>query len=174
MRWLLCMALVLALTSCAHYQSGGKNPLIRVSYDAADQLLALTKPPMAKDAPIIVATFVNIDRLTEASTLGRILAEQVASRLTQQGYGIVELKLRGNVFVREGKGELMLSREVKEISTAHNVQAVVVGSYATTPDKIFLNLKVVRPTDSLVLSAHNIALDLDETTQALLMSDTPN
>ncbi|GAB3249586.1 FlgO family outer membrane protein [Chitinimonas naiadis] len=172
MRLGLYMLVLALLSGCAHYQAGVKNPLIRASYDAADQLAALSSPMVAKDAPLIVATFVNIDRLTESSTLGRVLAEQVAARFTQRGYPMVELKLRGNVFVREGKGELLLSREVKDISLAHNVQAVVVGTYAVTPDKIFLNLKIVRPMDNRVLSAHNIALDLDETTQALLQSET--
>lgn len=171
MRWLSLSLLLILLSGCAHYQSGGKNPLIRSSYDAADQLLNLTTPPLSTEAPLMVATFVNIDRLTEASTLGRVMSEQLASRLTQRGFAIVELKLRNNVYVREGKGEMMLSREVKDISTAHSVQAVVVGSYAVTPDKIFLNLKLVRPTDNRVISAHNIALDLDETTQSLLLSD---
>jgi TolB-like protein len=159
------------LGACAPYQAGTKNPTIRASYDAADQLLALAKPPLPKDAPLIVATFVDIDRLTTTSTLGRILSEQVASRFTQQGYSLIELKLRGSVFVQEGRGELMLSREVKDLSLSHNVQAVIVGTYATSADKLFLNLKVVRPLDNRVLSAHNIALDLDETTRTLLMSE---
>jgi len=118
-----------------------------------------------------VATFVDLDRLEHSSTLGRMLAEQVAARFTQQGYPVIELKLRGSVFVQEGKGELLLSREVKELSLAHNVQAVVVGTYASGPGRLFLNLKIVRPTDNRVLSAHDVAMDLDETTTTLLNSE---
>jgi TolB-like protein len=165
------VVLVGLLGGCATYQAGVKNPTIRASYDAADQLLSLAKPPLPKDAPLIVATFVDIDRLTETSTLGRILAEQVAARFTQKGYSLIELKLRGSVFVQEGRGELMLSREVKDLSLAHDVQAVIVGTYAISADKLFLNLKVVRPLDNRVLSAHDIALDLDETTRTMLMSE---
>ncbi|WP_269532323.1 FlgO family outer membrane protein [Chitinimonas sp. BJYL2] len=171
MRTPLLLAACLVLGSCAQYQAGVKNPLIRVSYDAADQLLALAKPAIPKDAPLIAATFVNIDHLTHSSTLGRMLAEQVAARFTQQGYAMVELKLRDSVFVQEGRGELLLSREVRDLSLAHNVQAVVVGSYAVTPEKIFLNIKIVRPQDNRVLSAHNIAVSVDETTQTLLLSE---
>ena len=167
----LALSFVVALSGCASYKAGGKDPTIRVSYDAADQLLKLATVPLPKDAPLIVATFVDIDRLEHSSTLGRMLAEQVAARLTQQGYPVIELKLRGSVFVQEGKGELLLSREVKELSLAHNVQAVVVGTYAAGPGRLFLNLKVVRPTDNRVLSAHNIAMDLDETTTTLLNSE---
>ncbi|WP_374354902.1 FlgO family outer membrane protein [Chitinimonas sp.] len=170
---MLVVGLACLLSACANYQAGARNPTIRASYDAADQLLAMVKPALPKDAPLLVSTFVDIDRLTTTSTMGRMLAEQVASRFTQQGYGLVELKLRGNVFVQEGRGELLLSREVKDLSLSHNVQAVIVGSYAVSAEKLFLNLKIVRPLDSRVLSAHNIALDLDETSRAMLMSESP-
>lgn len=166
----LCL-LLLSLGGCAKYQHGGKNALIRASYDAADQLAAMAYPIVKVDQPVIVATFVQIDKLTETTTFGRLLAEQVASRLLYQRYPIIELKLRGSVFVREGKGELLLSREVKDLSAAHNVQAVVVGTYALAGEKIFLNLKVVRPLDNRVLAAHDLAIDIDETTRALLMSE---
>ncbi|QDQ28611.1 hypothetical protein FNU76_20895 [Chitinimonas arctica] len=165
---LLCCLL---LSACASYQAGAKNPLIRASYDAADRLAAMAYPIVKVDQPVIVATFVNIDQLTTTSTFGRMLAEQVASRLLYHRYPIIELKLRGSVFVREGRGELLLSREVKDISQAHNVQAVVVGTYAVTQDKIFLNLKVVRPLDNRVLAAHDLAIDLDDTTRAMFVSD---
>lgn len=171
MRGLIVAILFCMLSACASYQAGVKNPTIRASYDAADQLLALAKQPLPKDAPVIVATFVDIDKLTASSTLGRMLAEQVAARFTQQGYAVIELKLRGSVFMQEGKGELMLSREVKDLSLSHNVQAIIVGTYAAGADKLFLNLKIVRPLDNQVLSAHSLALNLDETTRTLLMSE---
>lgn len=168
---LLVLALSLCLTACASYEAGRSNRLIRTSYDAAERLVEGLPQPLPRDAPLIVATFVDIDKLTGSSTLGRMLAEQVSARLTQMGYPIIELKLRGNVFVREGTGELLLSREVKDLSIAHKVQAVVVGTYATSPERIFLNLKIVRPTDNRILSAHDVALTPDETVFGLLMAD---
>jgi hypothetical protein len=170
MRYLI-LALVCLLSACANYQAGARNPTIRASYDAADQLIGMTSPLLPKDAPLLMATFVDIDKLTSSSTIGRMLAEQVSARFTQRGYAMIELKLRGNVFVQEGRGELLLSREVKDLSLMHNVQAVVVGTYAVSPEKLFINLKIVRPGDSRILAAHNIAVDLDEGTRALLMSE---
>ncbi|PHV13286.1 FlgO family outer membrane protein [Chitinimonas sp. BJB300] len=171
MRVLFAVLMLLSLAGCAGYQHGVKNPMIKASYDAADRLAAMAYPIIKVDQPVIVATFVQIDRLTTTTTFGRLMAEQVASRLLFQKYPIVELKLRGSVFVREGTGELLLSREVKDLSAAHNVQAVIVGTYALAGEKIFLNLKVVRPTDNRVLAAHDLAIEIDETTRALLMSD---
>lgn len=167
----LCLALLLiSLSGCA-YLRGPRDSMIRASYEAADKLAAMAYPVVKVDQPVIVATFVQIDRLTETTTFGRLMAEQVASRLLFQQYPIIELKLRGSVFVREGKGELLLSREIKDLSTAHNVQAVVVGTYALAGEKIFLNIKVVRPLDNRVLAAYDLAMDIDASTRALLMAD---
>lgn len=162
-------ALLGMLNGCASYQAGTGNSLIRASYDAADLLVKQMPVSIAQDAPIIVATFVDINRLTESSTLGRMMAEQVAARLTQRGYPIIELKLRGSAYVREGKGELMLSREVKDLSQEYKVQAVVVGTYAASADRVFLNMKIVRPTDNRVLAAQDVAVIADEQVLALLM-----
>ncbi|MFC4158606.1 FlgO family outer membrane protein [Chitinimonas lacunae] len=168
---LFVLVLLLCLNGCAGYEAGRSNRLIRASYSATDQLVAVLPQPLPRDAPLIVATFVDINRLTSSSTLGRMLAEQVSTRLTQLGHPVVELKLRGNVFVREGTGELLLSREVKDLSISHRAQAVVVGTYAASPERIFLNLKIVRPTDNRILAAHDIALTPDENILSLLMSD---
>jgi hypothetical protein len=44
--------------------------------------------------PLLVATFVNLEVLTESSRLGRLFSEQVGGRLAQRGYAVKELKLR--------------------------------------------------------------------------------
>lgn len=160
---------VVGLNSCASYEAGRSNALIRVSYDAADMLAEQLTVGLGKETPIVVATFVDINRLSESSTLGRLMAEQVSARLTQLGFPIVELKLRGSVFVREGKGELMLSREVRDLSLEYKVQAVVVGTYAPGLNRFFLNLKIVRPTDNRILAAQDLAVDVDDGLQAMLM-----
>jgi hypothetical protein len=47
----------------------------------------------------------------------------------------------------------------------------VVGTYVVAGEKLFLNMKVVRPLDNRVLAAHDLAIDIDATTRALLMSE---
>lgn len=165
------LALALLLPACSTHQSGKTNPMIRASYAGAELLMEQLPHPLPQDAPLIVATFVDINRLTESSTLGRMMAEQVSARLTQLQVPVVELKLRGSAFVKEGKGELLLSREIRDLSLEHKVQAVVVGTYAIGAERLYLNLKLVRPTDNRILAAQDMAVDLDETTWVLLMRD---
>jgi TolB-like protein len=125
------------------------------NYRAADALLNTIRPKLPKDSPILVASFVNIDALDDSSTFGRVIAEQFASRFKQRNYATIEMKLRTNVFIREGSGELLLSREVAEISDKHRAQAVVVGTYAVASKKVYLTARIINASDGRVLSSYD-------------------
>ena len=79
-----------------------------------------------------------------------------------------EVKLRGNVFVREGAGELMLSREVKDIARMHNAVMVLVGTYSPASNYTYVSLKLVRTEDSRIVRGHDYALPNDRDVQRLL------
>jgi TolB-like protein len=148
------------------------NPFIRANYQAADalSLSANLRREMPKQVPILVATLVNIDSLTESSRLGRMVSEQLQARLSQHGYSVVELKLRGNLFVKQDQGELLLSREIKDITLNHKAQAVVVGTYAVASNNVFINLKIVG-TDNILLGSYDYSLDIDANTKVMLAKD---
>jgi TolB-like protein len=136
------------------------NRLISSSYRAVDQLVNhQAHSSFAPGQKILVATVVNLNNLNESSTFGRLVAEHASSRLVQLGANVTELKLRGNLFVSEKQGELLLSREVKEISSSYNADAVLVGTYADSLDRIYVTLKLIRAQDAQIVSAYNYAIE---------------
>jgi TolB-like protein len=165
---LLC---ALVLTACATgptYQAAETSEFTQANYAAADKLLAATAVPVVKNAPLLIATMVNIDSLNQSSRFGRLISEQIATRLTQLGYNVVEMKLRNDVYIREGAGELLLSRDVRDLSKNYNAQVVVVGNYAVAAGYVYLTLKAVTVTDNRVVGAVNYLLPLTENNKALL------
>jgi len=172
------LIVLLALTSLAGCSTAPRKapPIspeqyIELTYAAADRLNSQlnTQPSYAsKSDPILVATVVNMDELESASRLGRSISEQVAARLTQQGYKVVEVKLRGSLFVKRAEGELLLSREVAQISQSYSAPAVVVGTYASANNFVHVNLKVVNANSQQVLAATDYGLPLDENTKTML------
>jgi TolB-like protein len=170
--------LSLVLGACAagaYYFDAGESNLIRGNYAATDVLVSGGKVATT-GGPILVATVVDIDQLDRSSTLGRLVSEHVASRLTQKGYTVTELKMREPVYMRTPEGELMLSREVREISARHGAQAVAVGTYARdtsgTYGLVFVSLKLVRTTDNTILGASDYALVLSQNGYGLLRTVT--
>lgn len=166
--------ILLAFTLCGcmatgpTYEDASDSKLIASNYAAADELLAQTGTALDPAKPILAATLVDIDDVDHSSRLGRLISEHVASRIAQRGMSIVEMKMRGAIFMRKSEGELLLSREVRDITRSHSAQAVIVGTYARAQDYVYVTLKLVRSIDSEVLAAHNYALPLDSNVSSLL------
>lgn len=163
--------LAAALSGCADgptYEAAANSRLIRTNYDAVENLLASAQTRLDKRLPIVVATLVNVDALTESSRFGRAISEQVSAKFTRLGYSVIELKLRENIFVKQSEGEFVLSREVRDISRNHNAQAVVAGTYAEGRDYVYLNLKLIGIHDNIVLAAQDYVLPVDSNIKSLL------
>jgi TolB-like protein len=143
-----------------------RTNLIGLNERAADALLQYA--PLDAEQPVLVATLVSVDRLTESSRLGRIFSEQIAGRLVHRGLKVTELKLRENLLLQRDQGELLLSREVREVSQSQDAQAVVVGTYAVSTSVVYVSLKLVNPVGNIVVAAHNYAVPMDENVRALL------
>lgn len=138
------------------------NPLIASSYAAADRLMtpAAKQELLNKNKRVLVASWVDVNQVSRSSIFGKMMAEQLASRLVQQGIPVMEVKLRSSLFITEKGGEMLLSREIREISQQHNAEAVVVGTYADAGSSgVYVTVKLVRAVDGLVLSATNFMVD---------------
>ena len=159
------------------YEQAQNNAFSVANYNAVGELMKRypAAPAMATNAadggtgaPFIIATLVNIDQLEQSSTLGRLISEQVASRMSQLGYGVLELKVRNGVYMKRNEGELLLTREIKEVASTHNAQAVIVGTYAESSTMVYVNLKVVNPASNIILAAYDYALPLDKQVHSLI------
>ncbi|MFZ6755411.1 FlgO family outer membrane protein [Undibacterium sp. Dicai25W] len=144
------------------------NEFIPTNQKAATALIAAAGNSLDKSRPLIIATLANINALEESSPFGRIVAEQVSGQFTRAGYQMVEMKFRDKVFIKQNVGELLLTREIKEVAQDHSAQAVIVGTYAESEKMVFVNLKLIRPGDNIVLSTYDYALPMDRTVKSLL------
>ena len=165
---LLALPLLLAGCATTDQAHGSPDAIMNVSYKAGDALLAQLNGKLAQDKPLIMATIVNIDALEQSSTLGRLLSEQITTRLVHGGVKMVEMKLRNNVYLKRNTGELMLTREIGEVALAHHAQAIVVGSYAESNEFIFINLKVIEPNTNFVLAGYDFVLAKDRVVRSML------
>lgn len=142
---------------------------INHNHEAAQQLVDHAKNRLTRE-PLIAASFVNINNLTESSALGRSISQQFATVFTTNGYQVFELLLRKDIYVKQDSGEFMLSRELKDISHTHHAQAVIVGTYAIGETRVYVTAKVINADSGVVISAHDYSLPIDKDTNALLMN----
>jgi TolB-like protein len=172
---LLAVPLLLAGCSSAppkeepNYSTISSNQFIESNYKAADALMHQLSGKLAADKPLIMATIVNIDALEQTTTLGRLVSEQLSTRMAQGGLNMLEMKLRNSVYLKRNQGELMLTREIGEVAQAHNAQAIVVGSYAETSDMVFINVKVIQPNTNFVLAGQDYVLAKEGIVRSMLL-----
>ncbi len=158
------------------YEEARNHPLRQANYAATDELFKRMAVPVygssnrpgSEEAPLIVATLANIDALEQSSTLGRVISEQVASRVAQMGRSVVELKVRNSIYIKRNEGEFLLTREIKEVASAHKAQGVIVGTYAESASFVHVTLKLVDPSTSYVLAAYDYSLPLDKQVKSML------
>jgi hypothetical protein len=144
--------------------------LVGESYYSADMLLAQVPWLKENRQPLLTGVLVNVNSLEDSSALGRIVADQISSRFAQQGFTMVELRLRRNVFIKNDAGEFMLSREVQNLSRLHNAAAVIAGTYAVGRNNVYVSARLIRAADNLIIASHDYALPLGPDTKALLAS----
>lgn len=142
--------------------------LVEQNHIAADALLS--RAPWLKEQrnPLLATTFVDLNDLEGTSPLGRVLGEQIGSHFAQQGFTVVEARMRHNIFVAEGTGELTLSRSIREISQSHNAGAVIAGTYAVARRSVYVTARLIRATDNLILASYDYILPLGPDMRALL------
>ncbi len=175
-----CLLGAATLPGCAGYYYGEKygptlgttmdamlrSDLVETSYRATDALLkTVTLDPTQ---PVVVAMLVNVDRPSDSSRLGRIVAEQIAGRMVQRGVLVTEMTSRDAPVLPRDQGELLLPRALREAVRTQGAQAAVVGTYAVSARQLYVSLKLIGPPGNAVLAAHDYVVPLDEDVRALL------
>jgi len=148
------------------YEQAASHPFLKANRDAMNRLLAGL--PVGELSPLLVATIVDVNDLRVSSPLGRTLSEQYSSAAAAAGVDVREIKLRGDVFVREQTGELLLSREVKDIARVHQATAVLVGTYSVAGQYVYVTIKLVRSESGQVIRGYDYALPMDREVQRLV------
>ncbi len=155
------------------YEEAAANKFVAANRDAINKLVAGFSLGPTGDMPVLVATIVNVNDMRRAAPLGRTLSEQYASHMVNAGFNVKEMKLRGDVFVKEETGELLLSREIKDIAQSHHANYVLVGTYSVAASVTYVSLKFVRTEDSRIIRGYDYALPNDKDINKLLQVVQP-
>jgi TolB-like protein len=150
------------------YEEAAANKFVLANRDAINRLVAGFDLAPLGDTPVLVATIVNVNDMRRSAPLGRTLSEQYATHMVNAGFNVKEMKLRGDVFVKEETGELLLSREIKEIAQSHHASYVLVGTYSVAANVTYVSLKFVRTEDSRIVRGYDYALPNDKDINKLL------
>ena len=125
--------------------------------ELAEQLIAGMSVPGGVGSVALPTTFVNQDDFSQTSSLGRFVAEQLYHEFTQRGFPVREYRMASNLRVN-GQGEFLLSRDAATLSAKTPNVFFVVGTYYVDRDALFMNARLVRGTDGMVLRTAQLVI----------------
>jgi len=136
--------------------------LIESSYKAADHLVSCLPPLSYQNHTIVPASFVNINNLEESSCLGKSVSEYIASRLSQHGFKVTEIKLSKSVSEKLSFSDTLsfFSREIKEINSEYHAEMVLTGTYSIADDVVYISARMLNPVDATLLASYEYKLPL--------------
>jgi hypothetical protein len=101
-----------------------------------------------------------------------MFAELVASRLVQNGVGVVEVRLRDAIAVREG-GPYALSDDARDVARRVQARAALSGSYAVTSAYTLVTARLIDVGTGIVLSSWDSLIPIGHVDYALFKTAPP-
>jgi TolB-like protein len=161
-----------AMTGCADLNCtrlesllGGKTNLVTFSYKIADDLVEFALPPlipMHPDMPVMVTTFVSNSNLEKTSPFGRLLQENIGSRLVQLGYTVREIKVADHLFIEQQSGETILTRDLSQLHPNLDAQAIVVGTFTRSNRTLYISTRLINPNNNNIIASNDYKLCMDD------------
>lgn len=100
----------------------------------------------------IVTSFTNLDNLSETTSLGRLIAENLMHGLQLHKWQVFEVRLTKSVDINEA-GEFSLSRDISKLKDEHRVSGIVTGTYSVAEGNLTINARVVDLKSGIVISS---------------------
>lgn len=144
------------------------SELLNANTYAADALHAVMASRVSTGSPILVATLADVDNLERSTPFGRVTMQQIASRLGQHGYRVLEVRM-GRAMTFSPQGEFLLSRDATRLmQSEYDAQAALVGTYSLAGGTAYVSLRVVRLDDAAVMAAYEYHLPVRGDTRRLM------
>lgn len=117
---------------------------------------------------LLICTFVELNKLSRTSSLGRYVAEQLMNEMQRRRYEVVEIRKSQAVMLQEKRGEFGLSRDPAEISQTVSAGAMLTGTYISSKDSIVINARIIDNQSARLLSSATAIIPRNQLAEQLL------
>jgi TolB-like protein len=141
--------------------------------ELADQLLAGMSNQDLRNLVAMPVSFVNQDDFEVSSSFGRYLTEQMFYEFNQRGFPIREYRAEPDIATRRGQGDFVLSRKIQNVFAQNPYAVLLAGTYYQDNDNVFVNARLVRAMDGLVLRTGMLVFAQTDVTRRMLANTGP-
>lgn len=135
--------------------------------ELGEQLIAESTDPYLRSAVAMPTSFVSLNNFNVTSALGQLISEQLIYEFNQRGFPVKEYRLDASI-IQKSSGEFYLSREhLQRVAVNTPGTIVLVGTFQEDQQAIFINARLIRPSDGKVIRTGNLVLDANPLTKRL-------
>lgn len=135
--------------------------------ELADQLLSNIDRKSMKGVTAMPVSLVNQDDFDESSSFGRYMAEALFYEFNQRGFPVREYR-GGDLVLRQGEGEFLLSRAQQQIYVDSDMTMFVAGTYYQDKQNVFVNVRMFRAADGMVLRTAQLVFPQSDVSRRML------
>ncbi len=118
----------------------------------------------------IVTSFANLNRLSETTSFGRLISENLIHELQVRKWHVFEVRLTKDVIINE-TGEFSLSRDIKKLKEQFKIAGIVTGTYSVSGNSIIVNARVIDINSGIVLSSAQSHMPKNWFTESLITGE---
>jgi len=118
----------------------------------------------------IVTSFTDLNKLSETTPFGRLVAENLIHELQVRKWKVYEVRLTNDVIINE-TGEFSLSRDIKKIKELYKAGGIVTGTYSKANNHVIVNARVMDINTGLVASSGQAFFPGNRFTDSLLFNE---
>ena len=119
---------------------------------------------------VIITSFTNLNKLTETTSFGRLIAENLIHELQVRKWQVYEIRLSNNITI-DDSGEFILSRDINALKAQYKVGGIVTGTYSSVEGDIIVNARVIDMNNGMVISSAQAHFPANWFTDALLFNE---
>lgn len=172
---LICITLF-ALAACANVTRELRhfpelfNPRVQIAeynYGAADALVAQAKPDLSLSMPVGIGALqpTNLKHFEKIPPFGRIVADQIGSRMVQLGYHVKDLGTSMEILGERSE------RAFLSAGAESGADALVTGNYTISDYDVIVNVRLVSVKTGRVWGSVDYRIPLGSDTYQLLGRD---
>lgn len=167
---LVLLSLVLSGCSFNRYDVPKDVDLIPLSQEAVKNLLANSNKTPPKNSMVVISSFVNVDKLKDTSSFGRIVSSQIASAFFNSGYRIKAMELPTELFIQSNNGFIQLSPEARSALKSRGASTLVAGVFAPGSVTAYVTIRMIDIDSQEVISSTDFSVPMGIDARVLLRS----
>ncbi len=112
------------------------------------------------DNTFVVTSITNLNNLSETTSFGRLLSENLIHELQVRKWKVFEVRLTKDIIINN-TGEFSLSRDIQKIRDLYKIGGIVAGTYSIAENNIIINVRVVDINSGIIASSGQLRMPVD-------------